>query len=207
MNAHPAVTFRRRPAARLHRHQQGVVLFVALIAMIVLSLAGVALVRSVDTGAGVTGNIAFRTASVVAVNYAVEDAVYNLFKAPLPINPDSDNPARHYYSFLQASEKSDGTPNVLAGTYPPAGYSMSVWQDPTTNVEVRYVIERVCTAAAKDKSPTIGTCDLLPPKVSPAGTDNEVKRIPLPSIPHYRVTVRVDLPNTNTTTIAQAFLR
>ncbi len=84
---------------------------------------------------------------------------------------------------------------------------MSVWTDPTTNVEVRYVIERVCTADAKDKAPTIGTCDLLPPKVSPAGTDNETKRIPLPVIPHYRVTTRVDVPNTNATTIAQTFLR
>ena len=54
------------------------------------------------------------------------------------------------------------------------------------NVEVRYVIERVCTAAADGKAPTIATCDLLPPKVSPAGTDNEPKRPPLPSIPHYR---------------------
>lgn len=198
---------RTRPVHARRQRQSGVALFVALIAMVILTLAGLGLVRSVDTGGSVAGNLAFRTASVVAANYAVEEAVYNLFRAPVRIIPNNDDTAKHYYSTLQANEQADGTPEALAGTYPPAKYAMSTWTDPTTGVEVRYVIERVCTADAKGKSPTIATCDLLPPKVSPAGTDNEVKRIPLPEIPHYRVTARVDVPNTNTTTIAQTFLR
>jgi len=186
--------------------QAGIALFIALIAMVVLSIAGIALVRSVDTGAGVAGNIAFRQASIVAVNHAVEDAVWKLFKAPLPIVTTANDFGNNYYAFLQTAEGKDGTPAALAGAYPPAGYpaTMPVWTDPATKLEVRHVIERVCTAAGPA---SIGTCDMLPPKVSPAGTDNEVKRIPLPQIPHYRVTVRVDLPNTNTTSIAQTFLR
>jgi len=198
---------RRHAAFPAPAKQRGVALFVALVAMLVLTLAGLALVRSVDTGGQVAGNVAFRTASIVAANYAIEEAVYNLYKAPTPIIVNNDDTAKHYYSTLQANELTDGTPEALSGPYPPTKYSMSVWTDPTTNVEVRYVIERVCTADAKDKAPTIGTCDLLPPKVSPAGTDNETKRIPLPVIPHYRVTTRVDVPNTNATTIAQTFLR
>ena len=198
---------RSRHARSSRRHvQAGIVLFIALIAMVVLSLAGIALVRSVDTGAGVAGNVAFRQASIVASNHAVEDAVYKLFKSVTPIIPSADSLGNNYYASLQAAEKMDGTPAALAGAYPPAGYPvlMPVWTDPTSLVEVRHVIERVCTAAG---APSIATCDMLPPKVSPAGTDNEVKRIPLPQIPHYRVTVRVDLPNTNTTSIAQTFLR
>jgi Tfp pilus assembly protein PilX len=188
------------------RHAQaGIVLFIALIAMVILSLAGIALVRSVDTGAGVAGNIGFRQASIVASNRAVEDAVNKLFKNPT-IVPTVDSMANNYYASLQAAEGKDGTPAALAGDYPPSGYpvGMPVWTDPSSLVEVRHVIERVCTAAGPA---SIATCDMLPPKVSPAGTDNEVKRIPLPQIPHYRVTVRVDLPNTNTTSIAQTFLR
>ena len=50
-------------------------LFIALIAMVVLSLAGVALIRAVDTSGSAAGNIAFREASVTAVNLAVEQAV------------------------------------------------------------------------------------------------------------------------------------
>jgi hypothetical protein len=73
------------------------------------------------------------------------------------------------------------------------------------------VIERVCIPEVMDPAvagvASTQYCDLLPPKVSPAGTDNEVKRIPLPPVPHFRVTIRVDLPNTNTVSYAQAFLR
>ena len=54
----------------------------------------------------------------------------------------------HYYSSLQAGEKSDGTPALLAGSYPTRRRigRMSVWTDPVALVEVRHVIERVCSA-------------------------------------------------------------
>ena len=75
-----------------------------------------------------------------------------------------------------------------------------------TKMEVRAVIERISSAVGPV---SIGTCDTLPPKVSPAGTDNKYgnKSIPLPPIPNFRVTVRVDLPNANTVSHAQAILR
>jgi type IV pilus assembly protein PilX len=186
--------------------ERGVVLFIALIAMVILSLGGVALVRSMDAGTSVAGNLAFRQASVVAVNRAIEDAVYKLYKSPTPIVTVADDIPNNYYAELQPAEKLDGTPGVLSGNYTTvqSGYAMSVWTDPKSLVEVRHVIERVCSVAGP---PTIGTCDILPPKVSPAGTDNEYKRIPIPPIPHYRVSVRVDLPGTNSTSVAQTFLR
>jgi hypothetical protein len=188
---------------RAPKQQRGIVMFVALVSMVILSLAGIGLVRSVDTGSAVAGNIAFRQASVVAVNRAIEESVDALYKSAT-INTIADDLPRHYYASLQLGEKPDGTPNALSGTYPPPAYTMGVWQDPSNLVEVRYVIERVCSAAG---ATSIATCDLMPPKVSDAGTDNEQRGIPLPPIPHFRVTVRVDLPNTNSTTIAQGFLR
>lgn len=196
--------------------QRGIVLFIALIAMVVLTLAGVALVRSVDTSQGVAGNLAFRQASIAPVNQAIESAIDALFKSKT-INTIANDSAHNYYAFLQAGEKANGVPAVLSGDYSTmstayTGASLpSPFVDGLTKYEVRYVIERVCIPTVMD-APNSGAattqyCDLLPPKVSPAGTDNEVKRIPLPPIPHYRVTVRVDLPNTNTVTYAQAFLR
>jgi hypothetical protein len=200
MNRPPRLSQARRP------RQDGVVLFIALIAMVILSLGGVALVRSMDAGTSVAGNLAFRQVSVVAVNHAIEDAVYKIYKSATPIMTNADDIPNNYFAKLQPGEKSDGTPAVLSGNYTTvqAGYTMSVWTDPASLVEVRHVIERVCNAPG---NPNIAACDLLPPKVSPAGTDNEYKRIPIPPIPHYRVSVRVDLPGTNSTTIAQAFLR
>jgi hypothetical protein len=54
--------------------QRGVVLFFALIALVAMSLAAVALIRSVDTGAMIAGNLAFKQAAIGAGNSGVEAA-------------------------------------------------------------------------------------------------------------------------------------
>jgi hypothetical protein len=197
--------------------QRGVVLFIALIAMVVLSLAGVALIRAVDTSGSAAGNIAFREASVTAVNLAIEQAVDWLYVSKT-LNPDTDvDNAHHYYGKLQPGELPNGLPAVLAGTYStmksayPFG-AADVY--PTTNAEVRSVIERICSPAAPvPPAPGVLTfiektqyCDSQPPKVSPAKTSMKLKGPTLPPIPLYRVTVRIDLPGTNTATYAQTML-
>jgi len=202
----------RLPTTFARRHQRGVALFVALIAMVILSLAGLALVRSVDTTSSIASNIAFRQGSIGPTNEAIESAEGNLFKAAVPIVQTADDLLHVYYSSLQPGEKPNGVPAVLFGdyltmstNYAAAGLPAAV-VDPKTAMEVRSVIERICSATG---AVSIGTCDTLPPKVSKAGTDNKPlpKAIPLPPIPNFRVTVRVDLPNANTASIAQAILR
>ena len=69
------------PKRSLPRRQRGVVLLVAMIAMLLLSLAGIALVRSVDTDVGVAGNLGFRQTSMGPVNQAIEIAVLDVFKS------------------------------------------------------------------------------------------------------------------------------
>jgi len=198
------------------RHQRGVVLFIALIAMVVLSLAGVALIRAVDTSGSAAGNIAFREASVTAVNLAVEQAVDWLYVSK-KINPDTDVDAtHHYYGKLQA-ELPNGLPAELGGTYATMKtlYKFGAADVyPTTNAEVRSVIERICSPAAPvPPAPAMLTfiektefCDSQPPKVSPAKTSMKLKGPTLPPIPLYRVTIRIDLPGTNTATYAQTML-
>ena len=212
------LTSARRPARALR--QRGVVLFIALIAMVVLSLAGVALIRSVDTAGSVAGNIAFREASTTAVNLAVEQAVNWVFVTGF--NVELDNAPFHYYAKLQPPAVVNGVthldiPAVLSGTYTmmkgtyPFG-AADIY--PSTKIEVRSVIERVCapTAAGSPALPMsfpqkVQWCDQLPPKVSVAKTTMKKGGPTLPPIPLYRLTVRVDVPSTNTTTYAQAMLR
>src|SRR5262249_19535644 len=137
---------RTRRIASLHR-QRGVVLFIALIAMVVMSLAGVALIRAVDTSGSAAGNIAFREASVAAVNLAIEQAVNWLYISKT-LDPETDVDIAHQYcGKLQAGELPNGVPAVLGGTYStmtgayPFG-AADVY--PTTNAEIRSVIERIC---------------------------------------------------------------
>jgi len=206
----------RRHPFHFPQRQRGVALFVALISMVLLSIAGIALVRSVDTTSGVAGNIAFRMGSTGPVNQAVEDAIDKLFRSRT-ILQNIDQAGLGYYATLQLGETNNGIPAVLTGDYNTmsAAYSgaglPAASVDAKTKMEVRAVIERMCSKPATPPPyiPTIANCDTLPPKVSPGGTDNKPldKRPTLPPIPNFRVTVRVDLPNSSTVSHAQAILR
>jgi len=206
---------RRHPLYPSHR-QRGVALFVALIAMVLLSIAGIALVRSVDTSSGVAGNIAFRVGAIGPVNEAIESAVDKLFRSKIIMTNQHDI-ANGYYALLQPGEKPNGIPAALAGDYATmsANYSgaglPAAVVDSNTKMEVRAIIERMCKdpGTAGPWPLSLALCDTLPPKVSQAGTDNKPanKSLTLPAIPNYRVTVRVDLPNAGAVSIAQAILR
>ena len=54
------------------RLQQGVVSFIALVALVVMSLAAVALIRSVDTATLIAGNLAFKQAATASADAGVE---------------------------------------------------------------------------------------------------------------------------------------
>ena len=52
--------------------QRGVVLFLTLVALLAMSLAAVALIRSVDTSTLIAGNLAFKQSAMSSANGAVE---------------------------------------------------------------------------------------------------------------------------------------
>jgi len=201
-----------RNAAAMHR-ERGVVLFIALIAMVVLSLAGVALIRAVDTTGSVAGNIAFREASIPAVNRAVEEAVQALYLGGAIKDPENDDSANRYFAKLQPGELPNGVPAVLGGTYAAMKsaypFAVTTYAAMPANAEVRAVVERICSPVAPIPmtiAQKLQYCDTLPPKVSVAKTSMKLKGPTLAPIPLYRVTVRVDLPGTNAATFAQAML-
>ena len=63
-----------RPMRPLRRAQSGVVLFIALIILVAMTLAGIALMRSVDTNVLIAGNLAFRQATTLAGDWGIEEA-------------------------------------------------------------------------------------------------------------------------------------
>jgi type IV pilus assembly protein PilX len=197
------------PPARQH----GVVLFVALIVMVALSLAAIALIRSVDTTTTVIGNLAFRQASILPANMAVEEAAAALFVDADPLHtagsriPSRDNnlPAENYFAFWQNSDDARGVPAQLQKRTAFTQTKMLVDASMTgAQTEVRYVIERMCLPLV-GTAPTNANCDLLPP-LGPFGTTVGQSSLTLPSVPYYRVTIRVDGPQ-NTASFVQAMLR
>lgn len=193
------------PARR--RAQSGVVLFIALIVMVALSIAGIALIRSVDTGLSVVGNLGFRQASIPPSTWAVENAISAMFEAK-KINLEAVDANNNYYPYryeIKSGKNEDtmGVPYHLQGESPSNYPSTFQKTSDGAGNTIRYVIERMCL----DEGPaTAANCDMSPPKKSEATTAMELTKPDLVRVPFYRLTVRVDGPN-NTTTYAQAMLR
>jgi hypothetical protein len=199
------------------------VLFVALIVMVAMSLAAIALIRSVDTTNAIVGNLAFRLASILPANASIEQAAAGLFSdadiGGLIHIPDKNVsvPAENYFACRQglagcggSAEDARGVPAVLQKKTTAAALAKKFDACDTvgaacsvpTDTQVTYVIERMCLAPG---APTTGNCDLVPPKGNPGDTLGD-SGASTGSVPFYRVTVRVDGPK-NTASFVQAMLK
>jgi len=208
-----------RPMNYCPLSQRGVVLFFALIALVVMSLAAVALIRSVDTSTLIAGNLAFKQSATVANDSGVEVAIAWMATVEAANNTKNvlndpshafnlDNPAGGYYSTANpALSLTDGTGIQWDDTD-----SVLVLPDPdSSGNSIRYVIQRMC----RNANQPINTADCL---FSGALLDNNGRQIPLPQqvcqgsgcpvagqSPQIRITTRTTGPK-NTVSYVQAFV-
>jgi hypothetical protein len=107
-------------AARSHRRcsqsAEGVIVLVALVAILVMALSAAALLRSVDTAVAVAGNLGFMQAAQNAADDAVERAVAALFEQRLVVDPAVDDSANGYFASRQPAESARGVPGCVTGT-------------------------------------------------------------------------------------------
>jgi type IV pilus assembly protein PilX len=142
------------------RRQQGVVLLIALIVLVAMTLAGIGMMRSIDTGTMVSGNIGFRQAAVATGDGGIEQAITWLTTNAGSLN--ADNSAMGYYSTRQDSL--DLTGNKTEGGVDGVDWGGS---DPTQPVKARtlgtidssgnqvfYVIHRLCSIPGLINAPT-----------------------------------------------------
>lgn len=190
--------------------QRGVVLFIALIALVVMSLAAVALIRSVDTATIIAGNLANKQSATISADNGLETAVIWLAsKAPAVLN--SDQAALGYYATQNANPMTfawDATDSRAADDV--SGIIDADGKDASGNT-IRYVIQRMCRNAG---APVTGSTNCLfgPPGENP--DSNSIGGIPdycKPACPEpkqspvYRVTARV-VGVKNTISYIQAFI-
>jgi type IV pilus assembly protein PilX len=206
---------RTMPLATPRSRERGVILFIALIVMVVMSLAAIALMRSVDTTTAVIGNLAFRQASLLPANFAVEDAAAGLFADASPTNvgrinvTGTDLTQNYCATHPCAGDGADdqfGIPPKLQTKAATAALTRK--QVDGAQNTITYVIERMCTTDAEGKAADRSLCDMMPPKAPPGKTSNDPSAGLDFKLVYYRVTVRVDgPPGTNAVSFAQATLR
>lgn len=175
-------------ALRLKGTQRGVVVFLALVAVLTMALSAVALMRVVDTTSAVTGNLGFMQSSVGASDAAVELAVDALFERALIADPARDDPGQGYFASLQPGESARGVPVSLQSTAAYAALAPVV--DAGNGNTVRYVIERMCASPGPPDN-----CNLVATSAAPGA----------PRVPLFRESIRVDGPG-GATAFVQAFL-
>lgn len=208
-------TCRLRAAARAR--QRGVVLFVALIAMVVLALAAAAMIRSADTSAVIAGNLAFKDAATHAADTGVERA----FNALQDLATGDADVPNQYFRLMQAVD-GRGVPTGVNWASVPCygtnGEADAVDCADASIYRVQYVIDRLCREA-----PVLGELvTVLSSKcvggqpfstAGNAGSDRDSHTpsgnygVPpvtgsIPPTIHYRVTVRVQGPR-NTVSLVQ----
>ena len=195
------------------RRERGAILFVALIVLVAMSLAGIALMRSVDTNVLIAGNLAFRQGATAGGDWGVEDARAWISGNAAILNQDQPPGATFYWANWQQNLDLIGNnPDPLVADY---NWSSTDPRDlgfDTAGNQVKYVIHRLCdTAGAPNvvqcvKSSLSGAGGGVPC----AGCSNQIQPLGGGNVPPgtavlYRITVRIAGPR-NTVSFVQAVL-
>lgn len=180
--------------------QAGVVLFLALMALVILSLAAVALIRSVDTNTLIAGNLAFKQSAIASADSGVETAVSWLGAASAL---DADSTVNSYY----ATSPTDALTLANASAKAASGTGITAGGVDSSGNKITYVIQRMCKNTG---APSAAHC-----LYGPGLADRNSKLVCDASNPClndatggsliYRVTVRVGGPK-NTVSYTQAFV-
>ena len=189
--------------------QRGVVLFIALIALLVLSLAAVGLIRSVDTNTVIAGNLALKQSALVSSDRGTEAAL-NWMETTMNTNDqslDSNQIAKGYFATFDVNGDGQIDADDDAIALVDASGIVETEDDGLGNT-VRYVIQRMCMQAAPASDTNmcmygdniVGTGS----QGVKSGTESGAK-ISSKQSPMYRITVRVSGPK-NTVSYTQTFV-
>lgn len=203
----------KRPPHAILSRQTGVALMISLIVLVGISLAGVALVRSVDTASLIAGNLAFRQGATIAGDSGVEAARTWLLANSSVLT--ADNPSSGYYATSQDSLDITGnkTPTVTSDDVAWNGTGIStpvcLTKDGAGNTAC-YIIHRLCNSTGAIDAATCSTKQTAKGGSSlgagrPMTTDQERNWSEVATMAYYRVTVRVAGPR-NSTSYIQVFL-
>ena len=199
--------------------QRGVVLMISLIILVVMTLGGIALMRSISTTGLISGNLAFQQAATRAGEAGTEAAIRDVLQAlpasdlwtdKLAVGYVASTPAAGNPADWDAYWRTTINPNPVvpptAGNPPKcADRACTLPPDAAGNVAT-YTIQRLCQTAGD-------------PKETPTGCSNTQREGPLegtslgpggprakyPTQYYYRVTTRVVGPR-NTTSYIQTII-
>jgi type IV pilus assembly protein PilX len=188
-----------------HIHQRGTVLLLALILLVALSLAGIALVRSVSTSNMIAGNLAFQQGTTHSADAGVETAITFLETNSAGTTLESSvltGTGTRYVAQRQDPAVGQSWDAFWSATLAGSGAVNTLPQDAAGNT-VSYVIHRLCNATG---APAYPGCSSSPTDAACNGCSHGLGLGPAPARQvYYRVTARVTGPR-NTLSYVQVIV-
>lgn len=203
--------------------QRGIVLIVSLIVLVAMTLAALALTRSVYTSNVIAGNLAFQQAATHSADQGIEAAVAwlenNNGKATSTEGASCtsgssttalhcDHTAQGYIAHRQDPTESQTWATYWTDNIEPNNLARTIGTDTAGNT-VSYVIQRMCSSEGDSQS-TTNDCTVAPTASSSTcsgGSSCDAQRKNLDSVSqvYYRITVRVVGPR-NTQSFVQSMV-
>ncbi|MES2832166.1 MAG: hypothetical protein V4695_09250 [Pseudomonadota bacterium] len=188
---------------QIPKRQRGVIVLFTMIAVVLLLIGSVALVRSFDTAQTLAGNMAFKRDLVNQAERGIARAVASVSPAGA-LEFDSVRQANsldNNYSATTLASNSHGIPIILIdeAAWQASGMAGTDLVDSSTNIQIRYVIDRMCSAGGVS---TTANCAISSLDIDKNGT-NWIRRAGGGMLPVYRISVRVTGPR-NTQTYVQS---
>ena len=192
-----AISARRQACATPRRAERGVVMFVALVVLIVMTLAGLAMLRQMSSGVSIAGNIAFKQGATAVADVGIEQARAFITGAP---PPTIDIPASGYYATWAGSvDPGDATWDPMWNAVPDIV---------TASGSVRFIIQRLCSSTGPAVGGAQQCSDAIPKSLggeTKGGGCYGCKTAKLDPAPFFRVTARVTGPR-NTVSYTQVLM-
>jgi type IV pilus assembly protein PilX len=140
------------------KQQKGLVLFIALIALVAMSLAAAALVRSVDSGVLVAGNLAFKQSAIMSAETGIAQAYKYINDKGLAGLQTSDAANGYFADFNDTIALNDASTWTDANSFT----VVTDIQDKSGN-ETRFILQRMCRTAGKEDADKclVGTGDAV----------------------------------------------
>jgi Tfp pilus assembly protein PilX len=178
-----------KPSFPSPRRQSGAVLFIALIVLVAMTLAGIAIMRSVDTGNQIAGNVAFKQGTLTSADRGFDVAFDFLKNNVTTALLDNDYPAEAYYASVSRDPAVDPPNWSDAGTWTDAKI---VGTDAAGNT-ISYVIHRMCYDIGSYQGQYCATTKKSGGAAGNSQTVGGTNYQPIPMV-YFRVTVRVQGP-------------
>lgn len=206
----------------LPKQQKGVVLIITLIVLVAMTLAAIALVRSVDTGNVVAGNMAFKQGAALAGDSGTETAITWLAGIAGVAASQTDDPANGYYATSQETLDMTGNSGnparslvdwdgnncnnaVAGGTATACIQPAALIPANAAGYAARYIIHRLCPSAglpnncASTAATIAGTSSGAKDYTSKGGLSGTAE------VEYYRITTRIRGPR-NTTSYVETII-